>query len=113
MRDVITIVLVSLATYRATRFVTCDTFPPIYAVRSRVVTWHERRARRRLELGDQVEVETWLGELLTCPWCASVWVGAGIVGLTEYFTHVPLPVLTFAAAVSVTGWLGQRDDCEE
>lgn len=90
------ILLIALATYRATRFVTCDSFPP--------VRWARRRAVTR---GPE-----WLADLVTCPWCASAYVGAAVVWATDLATSVPLPGLVWAGALVVAGLLGECDDCE-
>lgn len=63
-----TLVLVAvlgLAGFRLTRLVAADDFPPVAAVRGRL-------AAARWD---------WVGELVTCPWCASGWVTLGLVAL--------------------------------
>lgn len=58
-------VLDSLAVYRLTRLAIVDTFPPVQKARFRVLQrWHE---------------DSWQVELLTCPWCLSIWIGGVVV----------------------------------
>lgn len=51
----LTLIVLVLATYRVTRLITADTFP---------------FEKLRLQMHG-----TWLGKLITCPFCVSVWVG--------------------------------------
>lgn len=88
----VTLVLVSLATFRATWFVTVDDFPPMKLFRESV----ERRFGERSSLT----------YLVTCLWCVSVWLGGFITILTDLFVSVPLPALVWATSSAVTGILG-------
>lgn len=88
----VTLVLVCLATFRATWFVTVDDFPPIAKFRA----WVTQR------FGESSAISY----LVTCLWCVSVWLGAGITVLTDLFVSVPLPLLVWAASSAVTGTLG-------
>lgn len=54
----LTVIVLALATYRLTRLVVADTFP---------------FEKLRLQAHG-----TWLGKLITCPFCVSVWLGSGI-----------------------------------
>lgn len=93
MNQWLLVVLLILTVYRATHLLTSDTFPPIEAGRERV---------SRL-FGEDSSV-TYLS---TCPWCMSVWLGALIVWVTDLIIDggVPVPVLVWAAASGVTGFL--------
>jgi hypothetical protein len=65
------LVLDALATYRLTRLVTDDTITE--PIRHWLGGWDPavlRVSRPR----------TW--DFITCPWCTSVWIGAGVVALT-------------------------------
>jgi hypothetical protein len=88
----VTLALVSLATFRATWFITVDDFPPIARFRSWVTA--------RFGEGSAVAY------LVTCLWCVSVWLGGFITILTDLFVSVPLPVLVWATSSAVTGILG-------
>lgn len=76
----------ALATWRATRLVTEDAFPPVRWLRERIV-----------EGGPE-----WLGDLVMCSWCASVWLAAGVVALTDALTSVPRPLLVFGAVAALS-----------
>jgi hypothetical protein len=80
------VALMALTTWRATRFVTEDDFPPVRWARDRI-------------LGHGPE---WLGELVTCPWCASVWLAAGVVAATDALVPVPRPLLAFGAVAALS-----------
>jgi hypothetical protein len=86
------VLLICVATFRATWFVTRDTFPPVQALRD----WLDNR------FGDDSAV----AYLFSCLWCVSVWLGAGITAATTLFTSVPLPVLVWATASAFTGAAG-------
>jgi hypothetical protein len=89
---VLLVVLVGLATYRATRLVVRDDFPPIRWVRHRVERWAGRSPRRE-----------WVGDLATCHWCASGWISLALLAGIDLATTqpVPLPVVTWLAAWAV------------
>lgn len=85
------VVLTCLATYRLTRLLTADAFPPVAALRDRI----EGR------FGEDSSVTY----LANCPWCVSVYVGAAVVAATDHFATGGLtaPVLVWATASAVTG----------
>lgn len=106
------LVVMSLATYRLTRFTTRDTFPPVLWLRDRVAggyrPWEESDGGRHRVAGEvdgvpHVLVQRaswspyWLGELMTCPWCASGWISLGIVAGTAAWVGLPAPVLAWPA----------------
>lgn len=93
------VVMVCVATHRATRLVTRDDFPPILWLRTFVVELSTKRHH-------------WLADLITCPWCAGVWLAAGITWATDRLVTdgLPGPVLVWATAAAVAGWLGRADD---
>ena len=76
------LILLSLATYRATRLVVYDSFPPIKAIRDRITR------------------PEWLHDLVTCHWCASGWISAALVAGTIWWAPhgCPLPWLMWPAA---------------
>lgn len=97
------LLLLTLATYRGTRLVVDDTFPPVAWVRTHVTGDEYGRDRWRF-------VPMWVGDLVSCSWCASVWVAAGVVGLTTLWTSVPLPLLTWAAVAAGAAWLAHLEE---
>lgn len=46
---------------------------------------------------------SFLGELISCAWCSSVWFAAGITAIVAWRTSVPEPALVWGAACSVAG----------
>lgn len=47
-----------------------------------------------------------LGELITCAWCSSVWLGAGVVVLRRYAPRFWDPVARFLTYSAVAGTFG-------
>lgn len=109
------LLVLSLGTFRLTRLVTRDDFPPIawlrlhlQAARPPVDTYHMGVHRVHYDDGTGLgELKSgkvwdghrwwWLGELVSCHWCCSAYISAGLVGLTVIFTSVPVPVFTWLA----------------
>lgn len=89
------VVLVALTSYRLTRLLVRDEFPPISVLRARIA---ERK-------GD----DSWQAYLSSCSWCAGVYVSGIVTGLTDLFVDVPLPVLTWASAAAITGFLASKE----
>lgn len=52
----------------------------------------------------------WLKLWYKCPWCAGAWVTALVTILVDVTTSLPLPLLVFAAARAVCGWIGGHDE---
>ena len=98
MNLVMIVLLLPVASYRLTRLITKDTFPPILWMRDRLVggwrplTEPEWDRVRKEEITATQEIKGvmnryivrssrssyWLAELLSCPWCASAYVSAGL-----------------------------------
>lgn len=95
--ELVTIVGIVAASYRVTRLVTCDAFPLARRPRCLIVS----------------RGPSWLADLVTCPWCAGVYVAGAVTLLTLPLTSVPVPVWTWLLGATVAGLLGQRDSCEE
>jgi hypothetical protein len=91
------LVFMSLAAYRVTRLVVNDSFPPVQRLRDWALGADERRF-----VGTRLE---WVGELLTCNWCASFWVSGLVVGATEVVVSVPLPFLAWWAVAGATAFV--------
>jgi hypothetical protein len=83
--------LLALTVYRFTRLVTADDFPPIHWAREHVMNFAYDTDHPRWE---------WLGDLVSCQWCASGWVALVTVVSTDQFIPggLPLPVLWWLAA---------------
>jgi hypothetical protein len=86
------VVCAGLATFRLTRLVVRDQFPPI------------RWARERLEQGPE-----WLADLVACHWCASAYIAAGLVALVDLAASVPLPALVWVTAWAIGAWVADQE----
>lgn len=101
------LVVLALATFRLTRLVTHDDFPPIYHVRE----WLKRRRPMvtRRPLGHEPYTDFWwLGELVTCPWCASGYISGGLVAITWALHGLPLPVFCWFAVWAMGAAIADR-----
>jgi hypothetical protein len=103
MNDWLILVLLIAGTYRLTRLVVKDDFPPIQWARDKI-----RNTRPAVYTGPFVDPMMdperaanyrwwWLGELVSCHWCASAYIAAGTVGFTLIWVWLPLPVLWWLA----------------
>lgn len=104
VQDLLTVALIALATHRLTYLIVEDriTRRPRWWLQGKTEERYERRTGQRSE-------EEWLsavGYLLSCFWCMGWWVGAVVVAVTAQVASVPLPVLVWLTASSVTGLLG-------
>lgn len=90
------LIVLSFATFRLTRLVTRDDFPPIFWARTRI-----QRARplivKKPASGEAYQDFWWLGELVSCPWCASAYISAGLVVTTWLWRGLPLPLFCWLA----------------
>lgn len=109
----------AIATYRLTRLVTADDLAAV--PRDAVVRWsyeHSRdlAGRRRAASGGGAPVEGWsdyaigddnppkLATLVTCRWCASMWLGLGVVAARRLFPRAWAPLasaLTYSAGAAL------------
>lgn len=113
--------LMSLASYRLTRLVTEDTFPPVLWARDRLAGgWREAT---QTEIDNQLPgLETmddaphrwvervrwspqWLADLISCTWCSSGWVSLGVIVVCAVFVGVPNPPLAWLAVWALSGLL--------
>jgi hypothetical protein len=94
------VILICIAVYRLTHFITKDAFPPIAAFREYV----------GLRFGED---SSW-AYLVECPWCVSIYVGAAVVvGTSMAFASVPLPVLVWLTSSAVTGLIATYESRSE
>jgi len=123
------LLMMSLATYRGTKLVVEDTFPPVLWLRDRLVGGWRPLTEQELDshtlldlpsddvaaphptLGSVMRIDGqinryvprsrwspyWLAELLSCPWCASGWIAAGVTAGTWATAGLPVPVLVWGA----------------
>lgn len=92
--DAVWLLVDALACYRAVRLVTRDSVPIFRVPRDAVLDrW-----------GD-----TALGELVTCPWCMSVWLAAPILAARALVPAWWTPLSLVLALSAVTGLLASRE----
>jgi hypothetical protein len=93
----LTLLIAALATYRITRLLVADAWPP--------TEWFRMRVERRM--GSE---SAW-AYFVNCPWCVSAYIGGAVVaGLDLLTTHdVPVPGLLWLAFSAVTGWLANGE----
>ncbi len=91
------LVVLALATFRVTRLVTRDDFPPIHWARTRIQGARSSVMVRAADGSDSHWRYWWLGELVTCPWCASAYVSGALVAFVWFVRGMPLPVLCWLA----------------
>lgn len=103
------------AVYRLTKLVTADALTE--GLRDRIIDWSRQRL---LSTGDEIVVSRRYGPevaeaggplayLVGCPWCASVWLAAG-VALARRAAPLPWALAARALTMSAaTGWLSERD----
>lgn len=84
--------VLAVATFRLTRLVVRDDFPPILFVRSKIIGLRPDHINREGE-----QVHWWLGELVSCHWCSSGWVSLGLVGSVWLVQGLPLPIICWFA----------------
>lgn len=87
-------ILLTLTCFRVTRLVTTDSWPPSDWLRDKV-------AKR---FGEHSSWHDWI----TCPWCFSAPVIAGILTL-DYTVGIPLSVLVGFSVWALVGYLGTWD----
>jgi hypothetical protein len=103
------------ATWRLTRLLVRDEFPPARTLREWVIATfgvvdeqgHIVAGRRLGGIGHAVAY------LWTCPWCMSIWVSAGLVAAADWRGSVPLPWLVGALAAAFTGVMAMVENEHE
>ena len=87
------ILIGAIVTWRVTRFIIADDL--VKGTRQRVMAWvnKPREARWKDFLADKAF------DLLTCPWCVSIYVSAGYLALTRWIVvdSIPVPVWSWLA----------------
>lgn len=124
----------ALTTYRLTRLVVKDDFPPALWVRDRLVGgWRPLSSKESAQVRsaglppmgwmtttiDDVDhrwverkawVPHWLADLLSCPFCASGWIGMVVVAATWFApAGLSVPVLCWFSAWAIGGIVAAQD----
>ena len=95
------LLVLSFATFRITRLIVRDDFPPILWARNKIIL--AKPVQDRYDPNTRPETQGrytdwwWLGELVTCAWCASGWVSLLFVGITWAMIGLPLPIFCWFA----------------
>lgn len=130
------LILMFLATYRLTRLIVKDDFPPVLWFRDRLVGgWRPLTEKEWSAIRDKDTVTTfsvqdidydsgsvgsrylvrarwvpqWLADLLSCPWCASGWVSLAVTTAVALTVGVPAPLLVWPAVWGAGALLAARD----
>lgn len=133
------LLVMSLATYRLTRLVVEDDFPPMLWVQDRLVGgWRPMtEAENAVALGragtptdtarildgrvaeiDGVTnryvqrwrwVPQWIADLLSCPWCASGWIALAVTAGTWAVVGLPVPLLVWLATWAVGALIAAQE----
>jgi hypothetical protein len=120
-------VLTSLGVYRATRLAVKDDFPPVLWVRDRLAGgWRPLTTAEREhawpDTPDYQEINgvrsrylhrarwspAWLGDLVSCPWCASGWLSGAAVLVLDLVQSIPDPVVFGGAVWGASALLASR-----
>ena len=92
MTEPLLLIIVALASYRVTRLITTDTFPPIESVRNRI----ENKAPE------------WIADLITCSWCVGFWVSV-VASVGFFHANWVGPVAAPFALSAIIGLLSRGD----
>lgn len=93
--------LVAALSYRLQRIITTDSWPPSRWFRVSIA----KRANAVKTEGIWADVY----DFFTCPWCIGTWLTAAIFCI-DYYHPIPSLLLYIAAAATLVGQLGQRDE---
>lgn len=103
-------IVVALAAFRATRFVTADTLTVGFQQRLYLFAWNPDETE--LVDGNQVATmrgrawRTYVHGLLSCPWCLGVWFSAAAYCWWRWFTWMPArAALVIVAVAGVQGFV--------
>lgn len=109
MDTALLLVVMTLATYRLTRLLVTDAFPPIRWVRNKLAGgW--AGPDQDVPIYRAPWSPQWLADLVSCSWCASGWVSLGIVLGSAATIGVPAPILVWPAVwaggalLAAQGW---------
>lgn len=96
--------LMTLASYRITRLLVVDNFPPILYVRE-ILTGDEEIGKAPASW-----VPWWLEYLAGCYWCMSVWVSGFTTLAVTLASDLPYPLLVWGGSAALTPWLSHLEN---
>lgn len=104
----LTLILMTLTTYRLARFLVDDEFPPMKWIREKLTgpyaTPPDSEARRT------TRVPYWLAYLFTCPWCMTVWTSGLVTLLVAVTVGIPAPLLVWLAVAAAAALISHFED---
>lgn len=106
MEALLAVSLIVLATHRLTVLVVEDKIPWVARPREWMQLRFEQAAEARTGTVTSEEWQSAVAYMLSCLWCMSIWLGGAVTLVTAQITDVPLPVLVWLTASSVTALLG-------
>jgi hypothetical protein len=127
MSDPLLLLVMALATYRLTRLLTRDTFPPVLWLRDRLAGGWRPMTEPELEKKDADSTAReiggvmhryvrrsprspyWLAELVSCPWCSGGWISLVLTAGTWATIGLPAPILVWPAVWAAGSWLAAQD----
>ena len=96
-----------LAIARITRLITTDRVP-FGVPRAAVIAWAwKRRARSDIRTGEVNQKDPYAAELLSCPWCMSMWVALAVLLVLRHLPGWRFLARVLAASY-VAGFLAER-----
>lgn len=104
MSAALTVVLMTLTSYRVTRLLVVDNFPPILWLRTKL-TGDDETGERPASW-----VPWWLEYLVGCYWCVSVWVSGAVTLAVTLAGDLPQPLLVWGGCAAVAPWLSHLED---
>lgn len=134
----LTLIAMSLTSYRLTRLIVKDDFPPVLWLRDRFAGgWRDLTSTEQRMLfggvlpggkavemrkiwsvnteGDQRyvyrlnHVPDWFAKLITCAWCASAYVAGAVTAVTDLTVGLPAPWLAGVAVWGAAALLASRE----
>jgi hypothetical protein len=96
--------LMVLTSYRVTRLLVVDNFPPLLWLRTQLTGDDETGAR------PASWVPWWLEYLAGCYWCVSVWVSGLLTLVVTLASDVPYPLLVWGGVAAATPWLSHLEE---
>lgn len=127
------LLVLTLGSYRLTRLITKDDFPPVLWVRDRLaggwrpLTTKERETLSRQPKGNLPFPTTeiggvtnryvtrrkyspwWFGDLISCPWCVSAYVSLALVGAAALTVGLPAPTFVWFGVWGASALLASKE----
>lgn len=87
------LLLLTFTSFRITRLVIADTFPPIARFRDWIISKVDR---------------DWFESLMDCGWCAGSYISVAVVAIAWFFIPLHYPALYFFSVAALTGILAEH-----